>query len=305
MDNLTPTDLFSPSKARQQRAQAADWAQIESWLSCKFPGRPIPPFERNDDTLATLRALALANERADEDRLLQDRLERDASRECEERLAGQNEEDKKMLDTMTAYLSPAGLSSLHALAATAVGIEAVDARAETLAHVIMAHTRTVQNLGNQIAHIESLTAYLDAQHAQLRSQLSALQHDTAFQTPPNLPRQTSEMVRQTKHLRTKIREYEDRIAGLQYGQGRARSMSSSAARGAAEASNARALEEMLEQQMELDRVRERVAGLEARVEEFAGLPADREGARKEVGKLEVELDGWRRKRDALFGGLVA
>lgn len=84
MDNLTPQDLFSPSKARQQRAQAADWAQIDSWLSYKYAGRTVPTFERNEETLKVLRELAAANERADEERMVLERVEREAARELEE-----------------------------------------------------------------------------------------------------------------------------------------------------------------------------------------------------------------------------
>jgi HAUS augmin-like complex subunit 1 len=84
MDNLTAADLFSPSKARQQRAQAQDWAQIDSWLSYKYAGRTVPTFERNEDTLKVLRELSMANERADEERLIQERLEREALRELDE-----------------------------------------------------------------------------------------------------------------------------------------------------------------------------------------------------------------------------
>lgn len=83
MDTLTPSDLFSPSKARQQRAQAQDWAHIDSWLSYKYSGRTIPTFERNDETLKVLRELSMANERADEERAIQERLEREALREME------------------------------------------------------------------------------------------------------------------------------------------------------------------------------------------------------------------------------
>jgi len=84
MDNLTPSDLFSPSKARQQRAQAQDWAYIDSWLQYKYAGRTIPTFERNDDTLKVLRELSMANERADESRAIQERLEREALKELDE-----------------------------------------------------------------------------------------------------------------------------------------------------------------------------------------------------------------------------
>lgn len=83
MDSLTPQDLFSPSKARQQRAQAADWAQIDSWLSYKYAGRTVPTFERNEETLKVLRELSSANERADEERMIMERLEREACKELE------------------------------------------------------------------------------------------------------------------------------------------------------------------------------------------------------------------------------
>lgn len=84
MDNLTAADLFSPSKARQQRAQAQDWAQIDNWLSYKYAGRSVPSFERNEETLKVLRELALANERADEERAVYERLEREALKESNE-----------------------------------------------------------------------------------------------------------------------------------------------------------------------------------------------------------------------------
>jgi len=61
---------------------------------------------------------------------------------------------------------------------------------------------------------------------------------------------------------------------------------------------------MLEQQKALDELRERVEGVERQVAEFSGLPADKEAARKEVGKLEVRLDELRRRRDELFEGMV-
>jgi HAUS augmin-like complex subunit 1 len=84
MDNLTPSDLFSPSKARQQRAQAQDWAYIDSWLSYKYAGRTVPTFERNEATLKVLRELSMANERMDEERTVLERVEREALKELDE-----------------------------------------------------------------------------------------------------------------------------------------------------------------------------------------------------------------------------
>lgn len=68
--------------------------------------------------------------------------------------------------------------------------------------------------------------------------------------------------------------------------------------------SADAIGEILEQQKALDEMRQKVEGLERELDEFAGLPADREAARKEVGKLEVGLDEIRRQRDELFEALV-
>jgi HAUS augmin-like complex subunit 1 len=84
MDNLTPNDLFSPSKALQHRALTQDWLQIESWLSAKYAGRPIPSFERNEETLKALRELCIVNERADEERSVRMRLESAGLRELDE-----------------------------------------------------------------------------------------------------------------------------------------------------------------------------------------------------------------------------
>lgn len=76
---------FSPSKARAQRAQAADWQQIDSWLSSKYQGRSVPAFERNEDTLKALLAVVAASEQADEEREVLWAVERKAVAEIEVR----------------------------------------------------------------------------------------------------------------------------------------------------------------------------------------------------------------------------
>ncbi|KAF2737931.1 hypothetical protein EJ04DRAFT_487101 [Polyplosphaeria fusca] len=295
MDNLTPSDLFSPSKARQQRAQAQDWAQINSWLSYKYSGRTVPTFERNDETLKVLRDLSMANERADEERVIQERLERETLKELEERTT--HEDDKRVLYTIFASLTPEGDQALSSLANTAVTLNVPNPSAETMAHTLIQHTSTSQSLSNQLEHIHTLQRYLEKQHSLLSTRLSELQSNPAFSTPPSLQRQTTEQLRQTKHLRAKIKEHEDKLSSLQAAQGRSGK--------GADVASAETIGEMLEQQKALDELRNRVEGLERQVDEFAGLSADTDAARKEVGKLEVELDGLRRKRDGLFEGMVA
>lgn len=58
----------------------------------------------------------------------------------------------------------------------------------------------------------------------------------------------------------------------------------------ADVGSAEAIEEMLERAKGLADLEAEVEGLEAQVDAYKGLPADREAARKEVGRLEVELD---------------
>ncbi|KAI4634333.1 hypothetical protein J4E83_001651 [Alternaria metachromatica] len=296
MDNLTPSDLFSPSKARQQRAQAQDWAHIDSWLSYKYAGRTVPTFERNEETLKVLRELSMANERADEERTVMERLEREALKELDE--VPRNEVDERILSRLQGSLTPEGEQALDALASTAVALNLPTANPESIAHALIQHTTASQNLTNQLQHIHTLQSYLDKQQALLRTQLHELQTNPAFATPSNLQRQTTEQTRQVKHLRTKIREHEDKLSSLQSSQSR------NMTPGSKNVGSAEAITDMLEQQKALDELRERVEGLEKQVAEFGGLPADKEAARKEVGKLEVRLDELRRRRDELFEGLV-
>ncbi|CAN9312756.1 unnamed protein product [Alternaria alternata] len=296
MDNLTPSDLFSPSKARQQRAQAQDWAHIDSWLSYKYAGRTVPTFERNDETLKVLRELSMANERADDERTVMERLEREVLKELDE--VQRNEDDEQILSSLKASLTPEGEQALDALASTAVALNAPAANPETIAHALIQHTTASQSLTNQLAHIHTLQNYLDKQQTLLRTQLHELQTNPAFATPSSLQRQTTEQTRQVKHLRTKIREHEDKLSSLQSSQSR------NMTPGSKNIGSAEAITDMLEQQKVLDELRERVEGLERQVAEFGGLPADKEAARKEVGKLEVRLDELRRSRDELFEGMV-
>ncbi|PVI06999.1 hypothetical protein DM02DRAFT_667131 [Periconia macrospinosa] len=300
MDSLTPQDLFSPSKARQQREQAADWAQIDSWLSYKYSGRTVPTFERNEETLKVLRELAAANERADEERMVLERVEREAARELEDvESKTSNTENEKLLEAIKHNLTPDGQESLHALATTAVILNTPTTDPETLAHALISHTQTSQTLTNNLAHVRTLQGYLKKQHALLREQLHTIQSDPAFATPPTLQRQTTEQIRQTKHLRAKIREHEDRLMAL---QNSGRAAVTPASRGV---SSAEAIADMLEQQNVLDGMREKVEALEREVDMYKGLPADKEAARREVAKLEVELDLLRRRRDDLFANLVS
>jgi len=205
--------------------------------------------------------------------------------------------------TLLSALTPTGSTSLHALASTAIALNTPNPTPEFIAHALIHHTSVSQTLSNHLAHVQTLQSYLDKQHSLLRNQLSDLQSNPAFAPPPALQRQTADQVRQTKHLRSKIRECEDKLSSLQLTQQHGRRSSTATPR-TADAKSTEAIAQMLEQQTMLEEIRRNVEGLEREVEVYGGLPADREAARKEVGKLEVEMDNVRRRRDALFEGLV-
>lgn len=294
--SLTPTDLFSPSKARQQRAQAQDWAHIESWLSYKYAGRSIPNFERNEETLKALRALATANEHADEERALIARVEREALKELEE--TDTPSSDTHILDTISAHLTPEAQRNLTALANTSVALDTPDADPETLAHALIHHTTTSASLSTHLDSLHTLQSYLTTHLTTLRTDLSTL-HSPAFSTPASLPRQTTDWTRQTKHLRTKLREYEDRLSSLTP----ATTTGSGAGR-PPEPASAAGIAQLVEQEAALGELRARVEELEGQVRRFRGLPMEKEAARREVRRLEAEAETVKRRRDGLFEGLV-
>lgn len=87
MDPDVASALFSPSKARQQQAQAKDWDYVTTWLRKKYFPKPIPNFERNEETLQALLDLAAFNERADEEQELIERVEREALKELQRKVS--------------------------------------------------------------------------------------------------------------------------------------------------------------------------------------------------------------------------
>lgn len=203
--------------------------------------------------------------------------------------------DALVLSKLRASLTPSGQQALDALASTAAHLNTPAATPESLAHALIHHTTTAHTLSNHLAHIHTLQQYFEKQLSLLQAQLTELRTNPSFSAPASLQRQTIDQTRQTKHLRAKTREAEDKLAALQV-----RAMTP----GSQHVGSAEAITEMLEQQRALEELREKVEGVEREVAVFRGLPADREAARKEVGRLEVRLDEVRRTRDGLFEGLV-
>lgn len=284
--------LASPAKARQAAIQAKDWAYVNSWLSRLHAPKPVPQFERNEDTLRVLLALAAANDAADEEASLQHRAREEAVRtfkDLEEKQHKDPHEQQKseILDEMEACLDDRGRRDLDDLAESAVALGNTLDPAGDLGQSIVELTAEEFDVQGQITKVETLCRYLQRELERLRAELKSLKTDAAYETPSHVQGLTSEWARGTKMLSTKVGEYQDRIASLERNQ-----------------PGGPTIEQLMVEEEDVIRLRETVKSLEARVRAFHDLPKDVAGARAGYKQLERELGQLTRQRDTMFGSLV-
>jgi HAUS augmin-like complex subunit 1 len=148
--------------------------------------------------------------------------------------------------------------------------------------------QTSHSLSQNLMQLQHLQARLESELLSLRSQLNEVRSQ-AFQPPMSLPRQTMEWNRNTKQLRAKLEEYENRLASLDVGN---------------DASAANLIEEVSSCEKQVVELSETVRKLETQLQAFKGLPKNKNAARKEVQRVEKELTDLQTQRDALFEGLV-
>ncbi|KIW69016.1 hypothetical protein PV04_04920 [Phialophora macrospora] len=314
----------SPSKARAQAIESHSWSIVLSWLLSLYHPSPVPAFERNPTTLRAFQSLMAEKIAADR---LQELL---VDAQCEELAIAEHDrrqrsgEDRTTDDSATSLLSlledslsVVGKQSLESLARSAVllGCDSPSASIhETLLARILDLSRQTSLLEDHISSIETLTSDLQAQTTQTLHDLSAVRARTARlsnpedpmdsrpSTPPHgssigpttdysyVHAQTLQHQRETKQLQLKSAEYKTRIEGLERQLSAAGPASSDVPSTAALVSK---------QQVQSEK-KSRIAALEARFKEFHGLPPDIVASRKEVNRLQAELDTLKRRRDELF-----
>lgn len=284
MAHLSPSAIFSPSVARQQLAAAKDWNYIDSWLSTKFSGK-TPPFERNNDTLKVLLALAALNESADEERELLTRVESKALRDLQSNADA--DPNAEILRDIEQALTPEGEASLDALSSLSVLLNQPVADTENLGRRVIDLQVTSYNLDQASDRISVLEKHLHIELDRINNLIKDLESD-AYQCPPNLGKQTTDYQRKTKVLAAQLPELRDRVASL------------SAATGIP-------VTTVEDVKVEEDRFKDmtvKVNVLEAEVKKYHGLPQDTDLARLELESLRVELRDLTRQRDSMFEGLV-
>jgi len=275
--------LFSPSKARQQEAQAKDWLYVDEWLRQQYAPRRAPTFERNDDTLQALMSLVAVNERADEQRELIDGLEQAALDEARERQADGHHGE--IYEAIERSMSSDAAAAVGSLANTAVLLDTATTQPMVIAAGLMNVTNRHFALSQQLARTEALRKTIALERGNIQQLLKEVT-GPSFVVPPDLQDKIAEWTRGTKHLKSKLNEYNDRLVASQlvvpqpdinaFGTKRA----------------------------DTERLRSEVAGLNKKLLVFEGLPSTPADAQAAVKDAKAQLTTLVAERDDLFQGLV-
>jgi HAUS augmin-like complex subunit 1 len=198
----------------------------------------------------------------------------------------ENTLNNSLTNSLTTCLSTHGTADLTTQATTSVLLNTTPT-ATTLATTLLHLSTTLSTLQNQLTATASLHSSLLSHHSTLTTELSTLQ-SPHFKNEKNLPQRTAEISRQTKLLKAKVAEYDERLRNASSGAEVPEKLLTEV-----EAANANA--EVLMQ---------KVKGVEARIEVYEGVPPEAREVRQVMVELREELEGWVRRRDGLFEGLV-
>lgn len=284
MDYSLDSPLISPTKARQAAIQAKDWAYVNAWLSRKYGPNEVPPFERNEDTLKALLAIAAANEAADEEAALLHRAREEIVRAYKKREEEEDPRKKALLEDIETHLDKKGEENLNDLAETAVTLGSLGTSTADLGNGIMELTRDEFDVADQMRNIEALQAYLDKELKALRQKLDDLKSNPVYEIDPNLSEQTAEWNRSTKLLMAKVQEYHERITTL------VRTVTK----------NGPTIQDIVAEEKGVLELQGTVKRLEARINAFHNLPPQLDQARAEYKRLEKEVQQLRQRRDRMF-----
>ena len=283
MAHLSPSAIFSPSVARQQLAAAKDWNYIDAWLSQRFSGK-TPPFERNNDTLKSLLALAALNESADEERELLARVETKALADLEAKEAADS--NAELRHSIQESLTREGQASLETLSGLSVALNQAIPDTEKMGRGIIDLQVAAYDLEQVSERVSVLENHLEKELERINQLVEELQSD-AYQPPADLTKQTIDYQRKTKVLAAKLPELREKVASF-----------------SADSNSKITIQDVKAEEEKFKVLMATVRDLEAQVKSYHGLPQDTDLARLELESLRVELRDLSRQRDAMFEGLV-
>ncbi|EYE91082.1 uncharacterized protein EURHEDRAFT_465651 [Aspergillus ruber CBS 135680] len=275
--------LVSPAKARQAAIQAKDWAYVNSWLSRQYAPKPVPSFERNEDTLRTLLALAAANDVADEEATLIHRAREEAVQGFKVREEAEDKHKSELLDEVEMCLDDKGRQNLDDLAETTVVLGALSTETTDLGQSVIELTKEEFDTREQISKVGALQKYLEKELVALQEQLETLNSDETHDTSSELPALTAEWTKNTKLLTAKVGEYRDKIASLERNKHKGVT-----------------IEGLIAEERDVLQIKETVETLENRVRMFLDLSGDIPSARAQYRQIEHELEQLIQQRDSML-----
>ena len=276
--NLLPINS-TPATRSSQRLELHRQLAIH-----KFNGES-PPFERNNDTLKALLALAALNESADEERELLARVEAKALQDLQTK--EEADVNAKLLKSIEESLTREGQTSLEALSTLSVALNQPISDIEKLGRSTIDLQVTSYDLEQASDRVSILENHLNTELARINKLIEELQSD-AYEPPADLTKQTIDYQRKTKVLAAKLPELREKVASLSAKEGTPK----------VTIQDVKAEEEKFKDLMVT------VKHLEAQVKSYHGLPQDTDLARLELESLRVELRDLSRQRDSMFEGLV-
>jgi HAUS augmin-like complex subunit 1 len=189
--------------------------------------------------------------------------------------------------SLTTSLSANGTTDLTTQATTSILLN-TSPSATNLATTLLTLSTSLSTLQTQITTTSTLQSSLLSHQTTLYSELSDLNSAT-FKSEKDLPQRTAEISRQTKLLKAKVAEYDERLRNT------ASSGSDIPEKLLVDVEAAKANAEVLMQ---------RVKDVEEKIEGYEGVPPEAREVRRVMMELRAELEGWVRRRDGLFEGLV-
>ncbi|KAK6360725.1 hypothetical protein TWF730_006852 [Orbilia blumenaviensis] len=282
-DDWASSAVFSPSLARQQQHQAKEWSYVDQWLQAKYHPRPVPPFERNIDTLRALTAIATANEAADE--------ERSSHLEFKQNILSSyrpKRPDDKII-RIREGLNRDASKALDSIAGASVRLGADFGGAAQNREALLYLTKEECEVEHSILPEEQTLKTLIADIQEAEESLRRFQSE-AYETPKDLPAKLAEWTRTIKILQQKSAEYKDRATSLQNAYRRNPPRYT--------------VENMVELESEVVELQGHVRNLNGQVKAYTLLPPDPRAAQRKIEEAQQELERLKSQREELYQGMA-
>ncbi|ROT37932.1 hypothetical protein SODALDRAFT_333697 [Sodiomyces alkalinus F11] len=290
--------IFSPTVARIAASNSKDWSFVDAWLASKFAGRSVPFFERNNETLKDLLALASVNEASDDECRRIALAESAALREIQRfnlALFGPSDMEpdasrqfrSAFLNDLEEFLSRDDQTFLDIMACVALELDIASPMPESLGDTLVQLQCRAFDLEEAHSRVHVMRNHINADIAKME-ELLRCQRDWSYMPPSDQARHNLEKHRRTKQLSSKISELSDRLASLD----------------AASFTSHPMIDQLADHEVQHSNLLAKKKGLEEEVSQFASLPETPDLARGQLERLRGELRSLAERRDVCFENLV-